>query len=318
MRVLALALTVFVVAISTTATTIAAQTKDHATEPQGILGSLVSLLTGLAWPMLVLGVIIAYRGPLGRILILLGDRVAKGDKFTALGVSVEASTAAPMPAAITSSEQNPATTRSIVQTLSLSAGDSVLVALGEADYGEDELALVGVGDALGLALVLAALLQGNALAVTASVIRKTTALRELVEKYNAAVIIGGPKANQLSQAVMASTALTYEFRGAAIYDLNDRRLHQAKFSSDRMDGTDWGIIALVNNPLVPDRRIALLAGISGYGTNAAAAVFARLGDFPELTASAETEALIRVKIVGGVVEAPEVVAMRALTSKPVT
>lgn len=279
-----------------------------ALEPTGF-SNVVALITGLAWPVTVLVLVYAYRTTLKQILRVLEQRIAKGDKFTALGISVEA--AAPLPLATTSSEQEPATTDAVVEVLGLSTGTNVLVALGETARSADGPALIGAGDALALALVQSVLLRVEGVGVTAAAIRKAeNSANQLLERYSHAVGIGGPFANYLSDAIMNGAHLGFEFKGGGVHDRLEQTLYPPEFSNEGMDGTDWALLAFLDNPRQRGGRVAVVAGCSAYGTNAAAAVFARMGDFTGLRQSGSFEALIRVRITRGVVGSPEVIKVR--------
>lgn len=219
----------------------------------------------------------------------------------------------PLPFAVTSNATAPATTGSISRLLALNSDTDVMVVLAEISPEEDEAALVGSGDALALALVQATLLKVEGIRVTAAVLRENRkATRDFFRSYRVVVVLGGPFGNDAAREIMDSSKMNLEFRpGGGVYDKREERMYNSTFKNDGMDGTDWAILVLTENPK-RDGRVALLAGYTGYGTNAAGAVFANLGQYPEFAKHQSLEALIRVDIVDGVVEKPELIMVRAI------
>ena len=105
---------------------------------------------------------------------------------------------------------------------------------------------------------------------------------------------------------MDANYLTLEFRFGGVYDKQEHSLNVATFSADDLTGTDWAILLVTNNPRELDGTAVVLAGYTGYGTNAAAVIFSQFDKYPELHQNQAIEALIRVKIIDGVVESPEI------------
>lgn len=281
---------------------------------QSTFGNVVSLITALAWPATVLLLVFFYRGTLRRILSIFERRVAQGDTVSAFGISVEGR-GAPLPAATASAYYDAAKSAVIAGVLRLQAGSSALVALGELSKGDDESAVVGTGDALGLAIVQAALLQVTGVSITSQVIRKESgASRELLDRYHHVVSIGGPEANRLSGVIMGANYLTFEFKPGGVYDKLQHKLNIVEFSDNGMNGTDWAIMIIAANPRNADGTAVVLAGYSGYGTNAAAVVFSRIDEFRQLHGKYPLEALIRVNITEGAVATPDVVTVRLIPS----
>jgi hypothetical protein len=274
------------------------------------LEAVVALVVGVAWPATLLLLIYFYRDMMKRILVVLERRLAQGDKVSAFGISME-TRGAPLPVATSSGEYDDATSAIIGEILSLQPSSRVLIALGEMSSTADESAVIGLGDALGLALVQAKLLRVSGVSVTAAVVRKaSSSISELLDRYGHVVSIGGPRANRLTEVIMGSNYLTFEFRSGGVYDKLEQKLNVVEFSADRMYGTDWAMLLIAGNPRNRDGRAVVIAGYSGYGTNASAAVFSRLDEFKELHGPGFREALIRVEISNGVVGDPEIMTVR--------
>lgn len=280
--------------------------------PPSRFENIVTLIVGIAWPLTALLLIFLFRNTLRRLLTIVERRVAQGDTLNAFGISVQGA-GAPLPAATSLPEQDAGTARVFADVLRLSGASNVLIALGELSKGDDESAVVGTGDALGLAAVQAKLLRVEAGSVTSTVIRKEGlgALR-LLDRYDHVITIGGPEANYLSRTIMSLNYLTFEFKPGGIYDKVEQTLNTVKFSPDAMNGTDWAILLIVSHPRHTAGRAVVLAGYSGYGTNAAAVVFSRLEEFTSLHRHDSLEALVRVEIEKGVVGSPEVVTVRTI------
>jgi hypothetical protein len=277
-----------------------------------VLSHVVALVVGLAWPVTTLALLYVFRERVGSILAHVDRRIEKGDKVTALGVSVEQSPL--LPAAVTSSASEPATTGAVTRLLSLKPDTDVLVVLGEISDEADESALVGSGDALALALIQATLLRVSGVQVTGAVLRQNRkAARDFLRSYRVVIVVGGPFGNEIAREVIDSVPLNLEFRSGGVYDKLTGELHRAKFSNGGMDGSDWAILVFCRNPK-REGRVALVAGHSGYGTNAAAAVFANVGEYAEFVHGEPLEALIKVDIVDGVVQKPELIMARPLAS----
>ena len=245
------------------------------------------------------------------MLQLFEARVARGDTVSAFGISMEAPRA-PIPPA-TSETSGEATTTLIAEALRLRPGTDVLIALGELSDIGDESAVVGTGDALALAIVQATLLHINNVSVTSAVVRKAThPLTHLLDQYPTVISIGGPQANPLSATIIGVNHLTFQFRPQGIYDTLQQQLNIVEYSDDRMEGTEWAILVIAGNPRNPQGKAVVLAGYSGYGTNAAAVIFSKIEKYHELQRSSPMEALIRVGIARGKVQDPEIVAVRAI------
>jgi hypothetical protein len=279
-----------------------------------LVSSLVNLLTGLAWPVvIVLLLVYIYRDAVQRLLRVIERRISEGAKVSVLGFSVESGGSAPLPPAATPSDYDPAAPAALAESVLLSPGTNVLIALGETSKAGDESAVIGSGDALGLALVQAALLRIHGVGVTATVVRQAGASAvDLLKDYSHVISIGGPRGNRLSSAIMGSAYLTFEFQRGGVYDKQEHKLNMVEFFDDGRNGTDWAILLITGNPLNSKGRAVVLAGYSGYGTNAAAAVFADLYKFKDLHRSGSIEALIRVRISEGIVEHPELVEVRPM------
>jgi hypothetical protein len=217
-----------------------------------------------------------------------------------------------VPNSVTSNVTARAPAGGIARHLNLTANTEVMIVLSEISDQEDESALVGTGDALALALVQATLLQMQGIRVTAAVRReKSKAVRDFFLGYRVVVVLGGPYGNPAAQQIMDVSPLSLEFRTGGVYDKSAKRLYGSEFTNDGMDGTDWAILVLTTNPR-RDGRVALLAGYTGYGTNAAAAIFANIGQYPEFEKHHSSEALIRVNVVDGIVATAELVMVRAI------
>lgn len=282
--------------------------------PPSVFENVVTLVVGIAWPATALLLIFLFRNTLRRLLNIVERRVAQGDTLSAFGISVQGA-GAPLPAATSIPEQDAAALGVFTDVLQLSATSNILIALGELSKGDDESAVVGTGDALGLAAVQAKLLRVKAGSVTSTVIRQESfgALR-LLDGYDHVISIGGPEANQLTRTIMSLNYLTFEFKPGGIYDKVEQTLNSVRFSPDAMNGMDWAILLIVAHPRSEAGRAVVLAGYSGYGTNAAAVIFSRLEEFPQLHRHESLEALIRVEIKRGVVGSPEVVTVRTMPS----
>jgi len=269
------------------------------------------VIASVAWPLVGLVLVVAYRRWIARILAVVERRIDQGDPFSVFGVSVQGRGAVPLPVAESSPTENPARSAAIAETLSIGANARVLVAIGET-AGADESPVIGSGDALGMALVQAALLSLNSVPVTTSTVRSgLSEIKDMFDRFSHVISLGGPRSNPLTNAILVSNYVTFEFRRGGIYDTVEHELKTAEFSPDGRDGTDWALLIVGSNP----RRhgvAVVLAGYSGYGTNAAAAVLTQVNNFPDLRGRNSFESLIRVKIEAGQVRDPEVMRVRLL------
>jgi hypothetical protein len=275
--------------------------------------AVVPLIVAFAWPGTVVLLVYVFREPLERLLVLLEQRIAKGDPVSAFGVSVGVRSEVPFPVATSSADTSATKAAALEELLAVQPGTAIFVALGERP-GSDESPVTGSGDALAVALVQAALLRVNGLIVTVGTVREETVFAsDLLDDYSHVIGVGGPRANDLSSTLLGASYVNLEFRPGGIYDNVEHKLYRVEFSEDGLNGTDWALLAVVGNPRNAEGIGIVLAGYSGYGTNAAAAVFADPDKFG-LPRRRRMEVLIRLDIASGVVRDPEIVLIRDLPS----
>lgn len=274
------------------------------------------LLTAPAWIPVLLTIAAVGNVPLFLVCIfLLQTRFRpemQEDAYYAQYLAGIRDSSAPLPPAVSPGRFDPNASAALAEILALHSGATVLLALGETSRAGDESAVVGAGDALAVALVQAKLLSLPDTAVTVQVVRTHRSLREYLSEYAQIVAIGGPRANSLTSALLSVNHVNFEFRPDGIYDRSEQRVYTAKFADGGMSGEDWAVLIVVANPYKPDGKAVLLAGYSGYGTNAAATIFANIESFPQLQQSISCEALVRVGIKAGAVESPELLFVRPI------
>jgi hypothetical protein len=278
----------------------------------------VPLFVALVWPITIVLLLIIFRNPIKALIRILYNRLERGDKLSAFGVSIEpVDPKLGLPSVISTGEGK--STQSLRNATGVEKYPKLLIAIGESPLlaGYDASGLMGIGDTLAVATIFSAFRNFQDLEISTSVIRSRYAnAGKLIDDNPNVITIGGPDANNLTRNLMLSYPFNLVFSGLDVVDKLSKQRYEAEISSDISHGKDWGIIWGLPNQAYKGGRIVIIAGCYGFGTNGAGLALAQIDEYPLLSSVASKgyfEALVEVKVKNGVVDTLNLVLARNIS-----